>query len=231
MFGNLQQWLVLMVMLVPGFIVTSIQRGFRPRRFATQFDWFVTSVLYGIGLNAACLILLLLVVPGYKALNVVDVFNQIQTLNVLWIALYFCGLYIISVICGGLTGKWQIIGLRAIANRLGITPYAEHSSVWARLFDKQVPSERDAIWVKISIGNAIPIFGRLRHSSAWIEQDKPIEVYISPYYELTKDGWKPASLERDREGSDGIYLKITNETSVEFFFRDQEWEFTKADKI
>ncbi len=231
MFGNLQQWLVLMVMLVPGFIVTSIQRGFRPRRFATQFDWFVTSVLYGITLNAACLILLLLVVPGYKTLNVIDVFNQIQTIKVLWIVLYFCGLYILAVVWGGLTGKWQIIGLRAIVNRLGITPYGEHSSVWDRLFDKQVPSGRDAIWVKISMGDADPIFGRLRHSSAWVEQDKPIEVYISPCYELTKEGWKPTSLAREGEESDGIYLKITNETSVEFFFRDQAWELTKGDKI
>jgi hypothetical protein len=127
--------------------------------------------------------------------------------------------------------KWQTIGLGAIVNRLGISPYGEHSTMWARVFDKEAPSGRDAIWVKISMGDANPIFGRLRHSSARVEQDKPIEVYISPYYELTTEGWKRPSLERDGEESDGIYLKITDETSVEFFFRDKGWDFAEGDKI
>ena len=231
MFGDLQQWLVLLIMLVPGFIVTGIQRGFRPKLFATQFDWFATSVLYGISLNAVFLIFLLIVVPGAKALTVDNVSNQLKTLKFSWIAFYFFGLYLLSLVMGSLSGKWPAIGLRAVLNRFGITQYGEHSSVWARVFDKQVPSSKNAIWVKISMGSAPQIFGRLRHSSAQVEQDKPIEVYISPYYELTDKGWKRPSLSSDGEVSNGIYLKITDENSVEFFFRDQEWEFEKDGNI
>jgi len=52
--------------------------------------------------------------------------------------------------------------------------------------------------------------------------------YISPYYELTDKVWKQPSLTSDGEESDGIYLKITDENSVEFFFRNQEWKFEKG---
>ena len=228
MFGDLQQWLVLLVMLVPGFIVASIQRGFRPRRFATQFDWFVTSILYGISLNAAALIILLIAVYNYQELTIAQVSAQFLTLRITWILWYIVALYLLAVLWGIITGRWQTIGLRAIVNRLGITPYGEHGSVWARVFDKQVPANKKAIWVKICLGGGTTIFGRLRHSSALVEQDKPIEVYISPYYELTSEGWKRASLQQGIAVSDGIYLKVTDEHSVEFFFQNSDWTFLEG---
>lgn len=230
MFGDLQQWLVLLVMLVPGFIVTSIQRGFRPRRFATQFDWFASSILYSIYLNAVVFIFWLLAVPDGQALTIDGVSKQFGSLKITWLLWYLAALYIIAVIWGAITGRWQTIGFRAIANRLGITQYGEHGSVWARVFDRQVPARKGAIWLKICLEGGTTIFGKLRHSSARVEQDKPIEVYISPYYELTNEGWKRASLPKGDEISDGIYLKIINEHSVEFFFKDRDWTFSEGDK-
>jgi len=228
MFGEPQQWLVVLFMLVPGFIVTSMQRGFRPRRFATQFDWFVTSILYGISLNAAASIILLIAVCNYQEMTVDQVSTQFRGLRITWILWYFVVLYLLAVLWGIITGRWQTIGLRAIANRLGITPYGEHGSVWARVFDKQVPASKEAIWVKIRLGGGTTIFGRLRHSSAIVEQDKPIEIYISPYYELSGEGWKRPSLQQGIGASDGIYLKITHEYSVEFFFRNRDWKFLES---
>lgn len=43
---DFQQLLGAMVMLVPGFIVTSTRRLFRPKRFESPFEWLVTTLLH-----------------------------------------------------------------------------------------------------------------------------------------------------------------------------------------
>ncbi len=234
MFADLQQWLALLIMLVPGFIVTSIQRGFRPKRFATQFDWLATSVLWGVSLNAMVLVLIVLTIAltiaDYRVLTIEEVGRRFRDFKIAWLVWYFVSLYFLSAIWGIILGKWPVLGLRAILNRLGITSYAEQSSVWDRIFDKQVPADKRAVWVRIRLTEGATMFGRLRHSSARVEQDKPIEVYVSPCYELTADGWKRASLLKGDEISDGIYLKIINEHSVEFFFKDRDWTFSEGEK-
>ena len=227
MFGNLQQWLVLLIMLVPGFIVTSIQRGFRPRRFATQFEWLSTSLLWGVSLNAIVLVLIVLTIADYKALTITDVCRLFRDFKIAWLVWYFISLYSLSAICGIIIGKWPVLGLRSILNRLKFTPYAEHSSVWDRIFDEQGPAYKKAVWVRIALVEGATMFGRLRHSSAIVEQDKPIEVYVSPCYELTSEGWKRVALPHGDEKSDGIYLKITDDQSVQFFFKEIDWTFSE----
>ena len=220
---NLQQLLVALVMLVPGFIVTRIQRAFRPRRFSSQFEWFVSSILHGIVLNAVLVIALLWFVPGYRAITLIEASVRLKQLAIPDVALYLAVLYLVAGIWGAISGMFSFLELRALANRFGLTRYAEHSSVWARIFDVQVPDDRKTTWLRFDGGNSEQFFGRLRHSSEIVEQDKPIEVYFAPLYRLVGDQWQPVILSGTPEKCDGCYMRLTHENSIQFFFRDSEW--------
>lgn len=226
MFGDLQQWLILLIMMVPGFIVTYIQRGFRPKRFTTQFGWLANSILWGVSLNAIMVTLIVLTTTDYRVLTIADVGSQFQDLKIAWLVYYFIVLYSLSTICGIIIGRWPVLGLRPILNRFKITPYGEQSSVWSGIFEIEVPTDKKATWVRISLGEGATVFGRLRYVNERVLQDKPIEVYVSPCYELTADeGWKRTALPHRDEKSDGMYLKITDKQSVQFFFKEESWAF------
>ncbi len=219
---NLQQAFVALILLVPGFIVTSMQRGFKTKTFSSQSEWFVTSILQSIFLNlvtfaiASCFI----DIYGY---TIKDAEIKLRDINVINVYYYFILLYAFAVIWGIVSGKWQSLGFRAVANKLGITPYGEHSSVWDRLFDKQVPDDARAIWVTTIIDDGSEILGRLRHSSEIVVQDKPIELYITPYYVMENGAWKSPILINNGGVSNGIYLKLTDGRSVKFYFRHKDW--------
>lgn len=229
MFGDLPQWLALMIMLVPGFIVTSVQRGFSPKKFPTQFDWIVSSILHGIFLNALVLAGLVLFYVKDFSITLCEVRTQLPAFKVEWVLWYFAVLYFLAVVFGFVFGNWPQLQLRSILNRMEITRFSEHSSVWDRIFDKWVPENRKAIWVKSRLDDGSVIFGRLRHSSANVFQDKPIELYVSPYFELTPNGLGKTALPSGGPTSDGIYLKLTNEQYVQFFFKSDAWEPSQDD--
>ena len=220
---NLQQLLVALVMLVPGFIVTRIQRAFRPRRFSSQFEWFVSSILQGVVLNAVLIITLFWFVPDYRVMTLLEASSRLKQLAIQDVAFYLTALYLFAVIWGAISGRFPFLELRALANRFGLTRYAEHSSVWARIFDVQVPNNRKATWLRFDGGNSEQFFGRLRHSSEFVEQDKPIEVYFAPLYRLVDDQWQHVSLSGTPEQCDGCYMRLTPENTIQFFFRALEW--------
>ena len=222
---NLQQLLVALVMLVPGFIVTRIQRGFRPTRFPSQFEWFVSSILHGVVLNAALLFAVLWFVPDYRSTTLLDASEKLQKLSVQGAVFYLTVLYLFAVAWGAVSGRFSFLELRAITNRLGLTPYAEHSSVWARIFDKQVPANRSAIWIRFDGDDGAQCLGRLRHSSEVVELDKPIELYLSPLYVFSdeSESWDISRLSKTGEKSDGCYMRLTSDSAAQFLFREQDW--------
>lgn len=219
---DLQQAFIALILLVPGFIVTSMHRGFKTKIFSSQFEWFVSSILHSIFLN--------LVTIG-AAINFIDVSSysvkdaelKLKDIGLIDVYYYFILLYVFALLWGILSGKFQSLGLRAMANKIGLTPYGEHSSVWDRLFEKQVPDNAQAIWVSTTIDNNVHILGRLRHSSETVIQDKPIELYIAPYYVLENGNLNVPSLPDSGGVSNGIYLKLTDEKNIKFYFKADSW--------
>lgn len=219
---DLEQALLLLILVVPGFIVSSIQRAFGARNYSSQFEWFVSSVILSILLNftvsASYVLFDMMPFNTYK-----EVLKQLPEIKIFHIVIYAAIVYISAVVFGILSGKWQTSSLRRLAVKLGLTSYAPNSSVWDRLFEKQVPDNRRRIWIRTTINQGTEIFGRLRHSSEIVEQDKPIEIYVSPFYVLHDGAWKKSSINKNEYPSDGIYLKVSNEGNVQFYFRNDDW--------
>ena len=58
---DLQQLAVALIMLVPGFITTSIQKVFAPRRFSSDLHWTISSLLLALTLNLFVLLPFILI--------------------------------------------------------------------------------------------------------------------------------------------------------------------------
>lgn len=219
---DLEQAIVLLVLVVPGFIVTTMHRAFGTKSYDAQFEWFVVSVIQSVFLNFITLIF-------FVSTNLVQIVSYEEALKHLPktpigdLFIYIFTVYIAGALWGGITGKWQQTSLRSLAKVLRITRYAPNPSVWDRLFDVQVPKGKERIWVYTKTADATEIFGRLRHSSETVAQDKPIELYISPYYVKTNDMWKKPSIFSEENCSDGMYMKLTDEKYIQFYFKDENW--------
>lgn len=219
---DLEQALVLLVLVIPGFIVTSMHRAFGIKIYGAQFEWFVVSVAQSIFLNFVTLVVFvsfdLIQISTYE-----EVIKKLPKTSIDELLIYILSVYFVGAIWGGITGKWQQTSLRSLANFLKITKYAPNLSVWDRLFDVQVPDGKKRIWVYTKTSDSTEIFGRLRHSSEIVSQDKPIELYISPYFVKVNDQWERPSILSADNFSDGIYIKLTDEQYMQFYFKGDDW--------
>jgi len=86
----------------------------------------------------------------------------------------------------------------------------------------QRPKDRPFTWIKIHSNNGMGmvIFGRLRHASSIIEQDKPIELFLKPAYEIHKD--QLSQLSCMGRQADGIYVRVGTADIVEFYFNAED---------
>jgi len=219
---DFEQMLVLLVLVIPGFIVTSMHRAFGTKSYENQFEWFVVSVIQSIFLN-------ILTLMFFVNLNLIHIVNYEEAIKKLpqvpidQLLFYIFSVYLVGAVWGAVTGKWQQTSLRSLAKALKITKYAPNPSVWDRLFEVQIPEGKERIWVYTKAADATEIFGRLRHSSEIVAQDKPIELYISPYFVKTNGDWHIPSMSSNENCSDGIYIKLTDEQYIQFYFKGDDW--------
>ena len=223
---NFEQLVVCLIFLVPGFISTTTEKIFQPRRFESSYSWTASSLLRSIGLNVFG-ISILLSLSRFGVISSVIFSSKIEDVSAIITKLslddvfsYIIGLYIFSVIWGMFIGIFPKLTLRAQANRLKLTSLGRHSSVWRRIRDEQRPRDRPHTWIKMHSKNGKVIFGRLRHSSSIIHQDKPVELYLKPVYEILEN--RLCLLGYMGQQADGIYVRLGTEDIVEFYFTDEE---------
>jgi len=219
---SLEEFIVGLIFLVPGFISAEAERTFQPRRFDSAYDWTTSSLLRSIGLNIAGLAAVaLLGLAGILPQNIPELKMStinpfLQDLHLGTALIYILALYLASALWGALLGIYPQVTLRELANSWNLTTMGRHDSVWARIKDKQRPPERPHTWIKVHLDNDKMLFGRLRHASSTVEQDKPIELFLKPVYEMESGELSPLTTKGVE--ADGIYLKLGEAHRVEFYF-------------
>ncbi len=221
---GLEKLIVGLIVLVPGFIASTAQGVFQPHRFESNFEWTASSLLRSILLNAVGIACVITFIDDVSSTPIGEVRGKLLDQSFGFWQKYVLALYAVAAIWGGIIGIWPDIALRSIANRLGLTTLGRHDSVWNRIFDKQRPEDRPSSWLLIHGGEGRPaIFGKLRHSSVWVAQDKPIEIYLNPIFEHRGALFERPGAGSSEEGADGLYMKLTRDHATEFYYREKNW--------
>jgi hypothetical protein len=221
---GLQQLAVALIMLVPGFIATSIQKAFAPRRFSSDLHWTVSSLMIALILNLVVLFPFILIwrpkVFGFTLKAV----SQIDDITITVVLIYVLILYAVAIALGALLGFFPKLRLRAVLNSAGLTGFAQDPSVWDRIFSKRRPPDRPITWLCLRLGDGHVLLGHLRHSSEYIDMDKPFEVYLEDPYEWKDKHWIRLETHSLGARADGIYTRILPEQVVEFYFAKKDWK-------
>ena len=221
---GLQQLAVALIMLVPGFITTSIQKAFMPRRFGSDLHWTVSSLMIALVLNLLVLFpFVLMWRPKIFGLTLKGV-SQIDDITVTVVLVYTLILYAAAVLLGFLLGSFPKLRLRALLNKAGVTGFAPDPSVWDRIFSKRRPPDRPITWLCLRLGDGHALLGHLRHSSEYIDMDKPFEVYLEHPYEWKDKHWVRLESHSIGAKADGIYTRVLPEQVVEFYFAKEGWK-------
>ncbi len=221
---SVEQLIVALLLLVPGFFLTAAEEVFQPRRFSTTYHRTVASLLWSLIIN---LIALLLYAWLSEAIQLGSSASQLKEAvhdqpATHWLA-YLGGVYVFSILVGTLLGLFPQCRPRHIANRIGLARVSSHDSVWNAIFGKQRPSNKPITWLKVSRKNGPTFFGHLRHSTARVDLGRPIEIYLSPVFVENNGVLMPAEGAMGAS-AEGVYLWLEASTSVEFYFADAAWK-------
>ena len=221
---DLQQILVSLFLLVPGFISTGILKSVLPKKYDTDFQWVVSSLLISVILNAALIFIILPLGIFSVDTKISEISTLAKTLNLADLGLYILILYGLATVWGTLSGLFPILGIRSFLNRFKLVPYARNPSVWNRVFEVRRPSDRPVTWLKYEINGRI-FLAHLCHSSTHIDMDKSFEVYVDKVHVYESSKWIPLSLmpSTDMILCDGMYLRLLPERFIELYFTTSEW--------
>lgn len=220
---NFQQILVALLLLVPGFIATNIQRSFYPKRFGSDFQWTVSSLLLAIVFNGILLCIFAMLRLQNFSIPIVEALEELKHLSVEYALVYFVTLYLLSIIWGILRGSLRQIGFRSILNRIGLIPFTDDPSVWVRVTRMHLPKDRPIIWLKLALDDGRTVTGHLLFCSELIDRDKPFEIYLGQVHVLQNNTWTPLQDASCNLRADGVYMKLTVSQSAELYFREKGW--------
>ncbi len=221
---GLQQLLVALFMLVPGFITTSIHRAFSPKRFSSNLHWTVASLIVALVLNGVLILPFLFGVQTVSWSSPLEgVIISLQEVSLRVALTYVLILYSLSTALGFVLGFFPQLNLRRLLNRFGLVSFAEHPSVWDRILAIRPPSDRPVTWLRIKLNDDRMILGHLRHCSEHIDKDQPFEIYLLNPHECKGDRWKPLDAIQPDMKVDGMYARLCHDQVAEFFFTKKDW--------
>jgi len=184
----------------------------------------VTSLLIALSLNIIFLLpFLLLGLNVSMKQPISSVESTVKDASIGFALTYVIALYLGSIVLGFLLGFFPQFGLRRFLNRVGFVAFAEHPSVWDRIFDVRQPPERPITWLRLHLDDGRVILGHLRHSSEYIDKDKPFELYLESPHEWINGHWSPMSGSDLGVRADGLYVRLLPAQVAEFFFVEKEW--------
>ncbi len=214
---SLEEFVIAILFLVPGFLETSARRAFRPKEFDSEFERVVSSLVFSLALNTPALIVALLASRQEAG----EFAAWLQSVRTPWLGVYLIFIYVAALGIGTLRGAFPGLGLRKMWNRLGVTQYGDVTAVWDEVFEKHQP-EHTKPWLWVRSKDTPPVFGRLRQSSALVHQDKPIEVVLKPCYRLENGRLDPVV---DGAGCEvAMYRRLGEADVVEFHFMPENWQ-------
>jgi hypothetical protein len=223
---DVEQLIVGLIFLVPGFISTSTQRLFQPRQFESAYQWTSSSLIRSIILN----LLGVLAIGGLSgvgwipaeihSLTITHIKKSIIELPFVYLLMYVTVLYLFSAITGAISGIFPQLSIKALVHLLGLTSLGRSESVWRGIKVEERPENRQITWIKIYFHEGKTLLGRLKRASAIVEQDKPIEIYLKPAYEVHEDQLNQLTC-MGRQ-ADGVYARLQGSDVVEFYFTADE---------
>jgi len=226
---NLQQLLVALFLLVPGFISTEILKSFLPKKYETDFQWVVSSLLISIVLNALLVFLFFMFGEYQRGTKIAEASAIAKEIGFSELGLYILSLYGLALLWGTLSGVFPNLGVKGLLNRYKLIPYARNPSVWDRVFEVRRPRNRPVTWLKYKIDEKIYL-AHLCHSSTHIDMDKSFEIYVNKVHFYENNSWVPLSVSSNSKDilCDGMYLRMVPERIVELYFTAKEWSPNKS---
>lgn len=208
---SLEAGAILALLVGPGFIISIMERVVRPKRYASDVEWTLISVLRSM----------MIMIVSFGALQVSFGFLSIDLHSKLtnWasgLQLWQCALligttYAFAFLWGIMLCRGEAVSLHRFARWVSKSGTTEFDSVWQRVFKYESgESSGPAKWIHLRTPTGAETFGRLRSSSIYVEQDKPIEAFISPAYERVNNRFVAVA---NFPGATlhGRYVKITDE--------------------
>lgn len=226
MTDSIEAIIVGLYLLFPGFLSGLVERVLSPRRFASDFEWAATSVIRSLLLNLAGMSVALLIWAPTDALS-----GQIDALGA-WVhrlplsfALeYTVVIYMFAVAWGIAVCRVKWLSLHEIGRRLSWTSATASDSVWDKMYTTRLKRDQGKRpWVRCQLKDGRYVFGRLRESSLYVDQDKPIEVFLSPVYVETSAGLEKPAAPDELSEHVGIYYRVDAETAVDLVVADPGW--------
>lgn len=225
--------LVATLLILPGFLSSSIQRYFVKDR-GSEAQWVAVSALRSLGLNAATSITLVALVKLVEWDLVVQEFtNQLKLLTVQQVGLYLLVLYGFALLYGLAMGLLWRHG-RRFAFAQGWTPVSPFDDVFndalAPVFRSKANRRRRNTddyrrpWIRIALDDQTEVMGLLARSSVRIAVDKPFEVFLDPLYVRDKESgaWRPP---QPPDGTEwvGAYMRVEPKTPMLVFAAPEVW--------
>jgi len=220
-------FLLTLVLVLPGFVTTLVERAFQPRRFAEFSEWLAVSVLRSLWLNLLVLAAFVWWTdPGITDLKLSELADHLNAVALQQAALYVAAVYAAAPVWGVLKGTVWWLSFRAVLARGRWSKLRPFDNVWNDVLRSALTQPgvgTPTPWVRVSVGEGRVVLGRLRKSSVHVDRDKPIEVYLSPAYEVTGGPLQDLRIAIPGIHFNGIYLRIGPETFVEIYATRPDW--------
>ncbi|MEM7223956.1 MAG: DUF6338 family protein [Pseudomonadota bacterium] len=220
---SIEELLIALFLILPGFVTTLLQRVFHPKLFDSGLEWTAVSLLRSLLLNGVVVLLAILSKEFSAALTLERLKEAVKTTTLGELALYFLGLYLLAALWGVALGRFPALTPQHWARRFKWTTVTRYTSIWNQVIHTRL--DRDASlkpWLRLKLKDGREVLGRLRDSSLIVDRDKPIEIFMSPVYHITDKG--PVEIEStDALQFKGTYFRLEPDTPLDFYVADRGW--------
>jgi hypothetical protein len=244
---NLEEWIVGVFAVLPGFVSAAIRSAIAPGETSSAGEWLAGSIVTSLVFNAITFLAFVFATSLFPSLladihlgghikDIAVALGEVPGTTLLWYIAILYGWAVLWGIVSGLLSSHY--APRRLAYRLRLTPVSPHPNVFNDVLEELIGTAANRLlrgdpaqqvpWLRVQRGEMV-IFGRLRTGSVDFAVDKPAEVFLSPAQLLTD----AKSVSRDRTNPyanhvQGLYLRLLPKDLVEILVERADWDpFTK----
>lgn len=220
--------------LLPGFVSGRIRSAMGLHGPTSTAKWMLLSIVSSLAMNAFVIMGFLAAGSGQGLAesNPAELRQRIEGLTLASSATYVGVLYAVAVAWGVLPKLAPAMNPRMAVYLSRLTPVSPAPDVFNEGFSELFRSKQNLRlrgtgcmnepWVRVAVEGRL-LFGRVRYTSARVDVDKPIEMFLAPACFVVSTDDLPTLVESKRirgKGDDhrkAIYLRIRPEQAVEVF--------------
>jgi len=232
---SLENLIIAIIAILPGFVSAAIRATLKPGRNPSTGEWIAASVVTSLVLNALAFALFIFFFKSIdlnKPLSEMKL--QLSELTGFTVLFYLLGLYALALLWGFVTGlASDNVELRVLAYKLRLTPISPETSVFVDMLRQQIGSKdnqrlgndpkRKVAWLRIRRDGKL-ILGRLRKSSIRFNVNDPIEIYLSPgYIFATGEIISRKDVLTNTDSARQLYLRLRPEDIAEILVLSATW--------